>query len=98
MANPHINISAQAAVPESAYNTAGNQLSAKLERLEDLVADLRHRLTPVLEPRCDGKAAAECGAQVRAAPAPLVAALELQAARVDNLGDEVNNLLQRLCL
>lgn len=94
-----INHTSSNLAPESAYNNANNELAAKLERLEDLVSNLRHRLTPVLEPRGDGKAAAECGAQaMRAATAPLVAALEFQAARVANLGDEVNDLLQRLCL
>lgn len=93
--NPHI--SAQAAAPESAYNTANNQLAINLERLDDLVANLRHRLTPVLGHESDKAVAA--GEQLcKAAPAPLVATLEHHAARADRISDEVNDLLQRLCL
>ena len=91
--SPSINIA-----PESAYNTASNQLADQLERLEDLLAQLRHRLTPVLVPFDDGKALARGDQAIKAAPAPLVSTLEHHAARTDNLGDEVCDLLQRLCL
>lgn len=92
--NPHsTNIA-----PDSAYNTANNQLASKLERLEDLVANLRHRLTPVLAPGGDGKSLAQGDQAVRMAPAPLVSTLEHHTDRANNIGDEVNDLLQRLCL
>lgn len=94
-----VNFSSSNAVqvaPESAYLTANNELANKLSRLEDLVSDLRHRLTPVLQPGGDKGEA--CAPAVRAVPAPLVATLEHHAARADNIGDEVNDLLQRLCL
>lgn len=84
--------------PESAYNTASNQLAARLERLEDLLAQLSHRLMPVLVPLDDGKALERGDQAMKAAPAPLVSMLEHHAARTDNLGDEVCDLLQRLCL
>lgn len=84
--------------PESAYNTASNQLAARLERLEDLLSQLRHRLMPVLVPLDDGKALARCDQAMQAAPAPLVSTLEHHAARADNLGNEVSDLLCRLCL
>ena len=93
--NPHSNL--QSATPESAYNTANNQLAINLERLEDLVSTLRHRLTPVLGHESDKAVAA--GEQLcKAVPAPLVATLEYHAVRADRISDEVNDLLRRLCL
>ena len=86
---------------ESAYSAASSQLSARLERLEDLIASLSHRLTPVLDPICQ-EAPAHDDQAVKFAtssmPAPLVAALEHHAIRADKLSNEVSELLSRLCL
>ena len=83
---------------ESAYSAANSQLSARLERLEDLIANLSHRLTPVLDP--EASAHGDQAAKFAAAPmpAPLVAALEHHAVRADKLSNEVSELLSRLCL
>lgn len=93
--NPHsTNIA-----PESAYNTANNQLAGKLLLLNELVSNLQNRLTPVLEPRGDCKVAAEGGAQaMRAAPAPVVAMLENHAGTVDAINEQISGLLKHLCL
>ena len=87
--------------PESAYNTASNQLAINLERLEDLVSNLCHRLTPVLRYESDKAVAAGeqlCKAVPAPLVAPLVATLEHHADRADRISDEVNDLLRRLCL
>ena len=87
---------------ESAYSAANSRLSARLERLEDLIVNLSYRLTPVLdtiicqETSALGDQAAKFAAS--STPAPLVAALERHAVRADKLGDEVSELLNRLCL
>lgn len=94
--NPR-NLVQSAAPAESEYNAANEALALRLERLEDLVSNLRHRLTPVLGHEQDKTVAA--GEQLcKAAPAPLVAALQHHAARADNISNNVNDLLQRLCL
>ena len=86
---------------ESAYSAASSQMSARLERLEDLIASLSHRLTPMLDPICHEPAAHGDQAEKFATssmPAPLVAALEHHAIRADKLSNEVSELLSRLCL
>ena len=83
---------------ESAYSAANSRLSARLERLEDLIANLSHRLTPVLDPSSSAHGDQAVKFAASSMPAPLVAALEHHAVRADKLGDEVNDLLRRLCL
>ena len=85
--------------PESAYNTASNQLADRLERMENLLSQLRHRLIPVLLAPIDDTKDDEARVIAPAPmPAPLVATLEHHAIRADNLGNEVSDLLRRLCL
>lgn len=94
-----INHTSSNLAPESAYNNANNELAAKLERLEDLVSNLRHRLTPVLAPSVGVKVDAEGSAQaIHVVPAPLVETLDHHADRAYRIGNEVNDLLHRLCL
>lgn len=93
-----LNHSSSNLVPESAYNTADKELAATLERLDDLVSNLRHRLAPVLVPGGDGKELPAGDLAARMAPAPLVQTLEHHTARADRIGDDVNDLLRRLCL
>ena len=83
---------------ESAYSAANSQLSARLERLEDLIANLGHRLTPVLEPETPAHDAQAVKLATSSMPAPLVAALEHHAIRADKLSNEVSYLLSSLCL
>ena len=84
---------------ESAYSAANSHLSARLDRLEDLIANLSHRLTPVLNPEAPAhgdQAAVKFAAASMSAP--LVAALEHHVVRADKLSNEVSELLSRLCL
>ena len=87
---------------ESAYSAANSRLSARLEYLEDLIANLSYRLTPVLDNIICQKTSALGDQAVKLAasstPAPLVAALEHHAVRADKLSNEVSELLSRLCL
>lgn len=83
---------------ESAYSAASSQLSARLERLEDLIANLSHRLTPVLDPSSSASGDQAVKFAAASMPAPLVAALEHHAVRADKLSNEVSELLSRLCL
>ena len=85
---------------ESAYSAANSQLSARLERLEDLIANLSHRLTPVLDPCQEVPAHGDQAVKFATSsmPAPLVAALEHHTVRADKLSNEVSELLNRLCL
>ena len=83
---------------ESAYSAANSRLSARLERLEDLIANLSHRLTPVLDPSSSAHSDQAAKFAAASIPAPLVAVLEHHAVRADKLGDEVSELLSRLCL
>ena len=84
--------------PESQYVAANNNLTNNIGRIADLVSNLRNRLAPVLLPGGDEVAASSVAQAVRAVPAPLVAMLEHHADRADNIGDEINDLLHRLCL
>ena len=83
---------------ESAYSAASSQLSARLERLEDLIANLSHRLTPVLRHESDKAVAAGEQLCKAAPPAPLVASLQHHAARAESIAMDVSELLNRLCL
>ena len=83
---------------ESAYSAASSHLSARLERLEDLIANLSHRLTPVLDPSSSAHGDQAEKFAAASMPAPLVAALEHHAVRADKLSNEVSELLSRLCL
>ena len=83
---------------ESAYSAANSQLSARLERLEDLIANLSYRLTPVLDPSSPAHGDQAVKFATASMPAPLVAALEHHTVRADKLGNEVSELLSSLCL
>lgn len=88
-----------AIAPDSAYINADHNLAVQLDRLQDLMSSLRHRLQPVLQPAAEHQAAPEGSQQAcRVLPAPLVSALENHAFRAEGLGNEVADLLNRACL
>ena len=83
--------------PKSDLEQANDRMNQALLRLEDLLANLENRMTPVLNPVPDQKDGGACPSLERAR-APLVAKLEHHASRAESAADFVVVLLSRLCL